>query len=87
MFAQWMGVMKPLILTGWLVPEFTKPEFADLAVDFFFRFGWGELPSPDELATYLGPRTPDCQTRASLVGLCQPVESEQKQESQESQPG
>ena len=51
--------MKRLILTGWLIPEFTKAEFADLAVDFFFRFGWGELPSPDELATYLGPRTPD----------------------------
>jgi hypothetical protein len=54
-----MSAMKPLILTGWLVPEFTKSEFADLAVDFFFRFGWGELPSPDELAAYLGPRAPD----------------------------
>jgi hypothetical protein len=54
-----MGVMKPLILTGWSIREFTEPEFADLAVDFFFRFGWGELPSPDELETYLGPRTPE----------------------------
>jgi hypothetical protein len=53
--------MKPLILTGRLAPEFTKSEFADLAVDFFFRFGWGSLPSPDELATYLGPYTPDVQ--------------------------
>jgi hypothetical protein len=51
--------MKPLILTGWSIPEFNEPEFADLAVEFFFRFGWGELPSPDELATYLGPRTAD----------------------------
>jgi hypothetical protein len=51
--------MKPLILTGWLIPEFTKSDFADLAVDFFFRFVWGPLPSPDELANYLGPRTPD----------------------------
>jgi len=51
--------MKPLILTGWMIPEFTKSEFADLAVDFLFRFGWGPLPSPDELATFLGPRTPD----------------------------
>ena len=51
--------MKPLILTGWSLPEFDEPEFDDLAVEFFFRFGWGELPSPDELATYLGPRTPD----------------------------
>jgi hypothetical protein len=51
--------MKPLILTGWLAPEFTESEFADLAVNFFFRFGWGQLPSPDELATYLGPHTSD----------------------------
>ena len=53
--------MKPLILTARLAPEFTESEFADLAVDFFFRFGWGSLPSPDELATYLGPYTPDVQ--------------------------
>jgi hypothetical protein len=51
--------MTRLILTGWPIPEFTKPDFADLAVEFFFRFGWGRLPSPDELAAYLGPRTPD----------------------------
>jgi hypothetical protein len=54
-----MGAMRPLILTGWVIPEFIKSEFADLAVDFFFRFGWGALPSLDELATYLGPGTPD----------------------------
>ena len=51
--------MKRLILTGWLMREFTNSEFADLALSFFFRFGWGPLPPPDELATYLGPRTPD----------------------------
>jgi hypothetical protein len=51
--------MKPLILTSWLVREFTESEFADLAVSFFFRFGWGQLPSPDELRAYLGPHTPD----------------------------
>jgi hypothetical protein len=51
--------MKPLILTSWLVPEFTESEFADLAVHFFFSFGWGQLPSQDELRAYLGPRTPD----------------------------
>jgi hypothetical protein len=50
--------MKRLILAGCPIPEFTKSDFADLAVDFFFRFVWGELPSPDELATYLGARTP-----------------------------
>lgn len=49
--------MKPLILTGWLMPEFNTPEFCDLAVDFSFRFVWGALPSADELATYLGART------------------------------
>jgi hypothetical protein len=56
--------MKPLILTGWLIPDFTKSGFADLAVVSFFRFVWGALPSPDELATYLGPRMPD-QARGS----------------------
>jgi hypothetical protein len=53
-----------LILTGWLIPDFTKSGFADLAVVSFFRFVWGALPSPDELATYLGPRMPD-QARGS----------------------
>jgi hypothetical protein len=51
--------MTRLILTSWLVPEFTKSDFADLAVDFSLRFVWGPLPSPDELATCLGARTPD----------------------------
>src|SRR5437588_10981138 len=49
--------MKPLILTGSLIPEFTRSDFADLAVDFHFRFVWGPLPAPDELANYLGART------------------------------
>jgi hypothetical protein len=51
--------MKPLVLTGWLIPDFIKSGFADLAVHFFYRFIWGPLPSPEELAAYLGPRTPD----------------------------
>jgi hypothetical protein len=51
--------MKPLILTGCMIPAFTKSDFADLALDLsFFRFIWGPLPSPEELATHLGPRTP-----------------------------
>src|SRR5262245_31887991 len=50
-------MMKPLVLTGWLMREFTESDFADLAIDFFHRFTWGPLPSPDELAAYLGPRT------------------------------
>jgi hypothetical protein len=49
--------MKPLILTGFSIRDFTESGFADLAVDFFFRFVWGQLPSQDELAAYLGPRT------------------------------
>ncbi|HEY3963732.1 MAG TPA: hypothetical protein VGM05_04190 [Planctomycetaceae bacterium] len=51
--------MKPLILTGWLVPDFTESDIADLAISPYFRFVWGQLPSADELAAYLGPRTPD----------------------------
>lgn len=51
--------MKPLVLTGWSIPGFIESGFADLAVDFFYRFIWGPLPSPDELAAYLGPRAPD----------------------------
>jgi hypothetical protein len=51
--------MKRLVLTGWLIPDFTKSDFADLAVYFFFRFVWGALPSPHELETYFGPRMPD----------------------------
>ncbi|MEH2625806.1 hypothetical protein V1292_003861 [Bradyrhizobium sp. AZCC 1719] len=50
--------MKPLILTGWLLPDFLKNDFADLALDLaFFDFIWGPQPSPDELAAHLGPRT------------------------------
>jgi hypothetical protein len=50
--------MKPLVLTGWMIPDFVKGGFADLALDLaFFRFIWGPQPSPDQLANYLGPRT------------------------------
>ena len=51
--------MKRLILTSWLAPEFMESDLADLARYFPFRFVWGALPSPDELATYLGAGTPD----------------------------
>ena len=77
--------MKPLILTGWLAPDFTKSEFADLAVDFFFRFGWGSLPSPDELAIYLGPHTPDVQPGHHWSDY-RSVGPERKQKSEDSQP-
>jgi hypothetical protein len=51
--------MTRLILTSELIPDFTKSDFADLTVQFPFRFVWGPLPSPDELVTYLGARAPD----------------------------
>jgi hypothetical protein len=51
--------MTRLILASYSMPEFTRPEFADLAAHFYFRFVWGPLPPLDEFAaTYLGPRTP-----------------------------
>lgn len=51
--------MKPLILTGWMVPDFTGSGIADLAISVYFRFVWGQLPSAEELSAYLGPRTSD----------------------------
>ena len=48
--------MTRLILASYKIPEFTRPEFADLAAHFSFRFVWGPLPPLDEFATYLGPR-------------------------------
>jgi hypothetical protein len=35
--------MKPLVLTGWLMPEFTEPEFADLALSFFVSLWLGRV--------------------------------------------
>ncbi len=53
--------MKPLILTGWMMPDM-EDGFADIALDLaFFRFIWGPQPSPDQVASYLGPRSPDLQ--------------------------
>jgi hypothetical protein len=50
--------MKPLILTGSLLPEFVNSRIADLAIDpGLFRFVWGPPPAEDELAAYLGPMT------------------------------
>jgi hypothetical protein len=51
--------MKPLILTCWPLQDFIESGTADLAISLYFRFVWGQLPSEDELAAYLGPRTPD----------------------------
>ena len=50
--------MKPLVLTGWLMPDFMENDLADLVLNLdFFNFVWGPQPSPDELAAHLGPRT------------------------------
>ena len=50
--------MKPLVLTGWLMPDFMENDLADLVLKLdFFNFVWGPQPSPDELAAHLGPRT------------------------------
>ena len=34
-----------------------RPDLADVVIPFSFRFVSGPLPSPDELATYLGARS------------------------------
>ena len=40
--------MKPLVLTCFLLKDFTQPNVADLAVFIYFQFAWGPLPSTDE---------------------------------------
>jgi hypothetical protein len=49
--------MKRLILTSGTGTPFVRSDFADLAVIFTYRFVWGPLPSPDELASYLAARS------------------------------
>jgi hypothetical protein len=49
--------MKRLILTGESGVEFMRSDLAEVAIVFSFRFVWGPLPSPDELATYLAARS------------------------------
>jgi len=51
--------MKPLVLTCFLIPEFLQPNLADIAIFPYFKFIGEQLPSLDELATYLGSRTSD----------------------------
>jgi hypothetical protein len=54
--------MKPLILTGYPMPEFVKDGLADIALCLdFFRFIWGHQPSPEQIASYLGARSSDQQ--------------------------
>jgi hypothetical protein len=49
--------MKPLILCGESGVSLMHTDLADLVVPFIFRFVWGPLPSPDDLATYLAARS------------------------------
>ena len=51
--------MTRLILTGESGASFMRSDLADIAIVFSFRFVWGPLPAPDELATYLGARSHD----------------------------
>jgi hypothetical protein len=46
--------MTRLILTSSAGSSLIREDFADAVVYFTFRFVWGPLPSPDELAGHLG---------------------------------
>jgi hypothetical protein len=50
------GTMTRLILTSSAGATLMREDFADAVVFFTFRFVWGPLPSPDELAAYLATR-------------------------------
>jgi hypothetical protein len=49
--------MTRLILTSLSGADLIRSDLADVVVFFPFRFVWGPLPSPDELATYLAARS------------------------------
>jgi len=49
--------MKRLILTSSSGTNLSRTGLADLVITSFFRFAWGPLPCPDELAAFLGPRS------------------------------
>jgi hypothetical protein len=49
--------MTRLILTGESGVSLFSSDLADVVVPFVFRFVWGPLPSPDELATYVATRS------------------------------
>jgi hypothetical protein len=48
--------MKPLILTSSSGFTLSRTGLADVVIPFSFKFEWGQLPSPNELAAFLGPR-------------------------------
>ncbi len=49
--------MTRLILTSQSGTELIRSDLADVVIIFSFRFVWGPLPSPDELAFYLAARS------------------------------
>jgi hypothetical protein len=49
--------MKRLILTSSSGATLSRTGLADLVIPFTFRFVWGPLPSPDELAFYVAARS------------------------------
>ena len=49
--------MARLILTGESGVSLERSDLADIVIPFSFRFVWGPLPSPDELATYVAARS------------------------------
>jgi hypothetical protein len=51
--------MTRLILSSESGFSLDRTDLADVVIPFIFRFVWGPLPSPDELATYLAARSDD----------------------------
>lgn len=49
--------MKLLILTSLSGSSLMRTDLADQVIVFSFRFVWDRLPSADELATYVAPRS------------------------------
>ena len=49
--------MTRLILTGESGVSLVRSDLADVVIPFSFRFVWGPLPSPEELATYVAARS------------------------------
>jgi hypothetical protein len=49
--------MKRLILTSSSGLDLMHSDLAEVVIPFIFRFVWGPLPSPDELATYVAARS------------------------------
>ena len=51
--------MTRLILTSGSGYSLGRTDLADVVIPFTYRFVWGPLPSPDQLATYLAARSDD----------------------------